>query len=109
MSGMPEETQIIYCQQCRARNDADDKYCHKCRARLMVVNWAEEAEDATLFDTSFLDEHLLERISALEESVRILYERLAIVQQLLTNQQRQEEDVESPAGQGVSGDRAADK
>ncbi len=34
----------------------------------MVVNWAEEAEDASLFDSSFLDEHLLERVSALEET-----------------------------------------
>ena len=106
---MSKETEVIYCQQCRARNDADDKYCHKCRARLMVVNWAEEAEEATLFDSSFLDEHLLERVTALEESVRILSERLAIVQQLLAKEHQRQEEVESLEGQGTTGDRAADK
>ena len=109
MSGMSKETEIIFCQQCRARNDADDKYCHKCRARLMVVNWAEEAEDATLFDSSFLDEHLLERVSSLEESVRILSERLAIVQQVLANEHQQQEEADAPEGQDVTGDRTADK
>ncbi len=106
---MKNETEIIFCQQCRARNDADDKYCHKCRARLMVVNWAEEAEDATLFDSGFLDEHLLERVNSLEESVRILSERLAMVQQVLANERLREVDVETPDGQGVTGDKAADK
>ena len=75
----------------------------------MVVNWAEEAEDASLFDSSFLDEHLLERVSSLEESVRILAEQLAIVQQRLAKERQQQEDVESLKRQGVTGDRAADK
>ncbi len=105
------QKEIVYCQQCRAQNDLEDKYCHKCRARLMVVNWAEEAEDATLFDSSFLDEHLLERVSSLEESVRILAERLAIVQQMLAkeHQSQEERDAEVREGQGVTGDRIADK
>jgi len=84
---MSEQLNVVYCQQCRARNDADDKYCHKCNARLMVVNWAEEAED-TLLEPSFLDEHLLERISALEENVRILSERLALIQQAMIGETR---------------------
>ncbi len=75
----------------------------------MVVNWAEEAEDATLFDSSFLDEHLLERVSSLEESVRILSERLAIVQQVLANEHQQQEEADAPEGQDVTGDRTADK
>lgn len=106
---MSQEKELVYCQQCRTRNDAEDKYCHKCRARLMVVNWAEEAEDASLFDSSFLDEHLLERVSSLEESVRILSEQLAVVQQRLAKERQQQEDVESLKRQGVTGDRAADK
>ncbi len=111
---MSQEKEIVFCQQCRARNDVEDKYCHKCRARLMVVNWAEEAEDAAVFDSSFLDEHLLERVSSLEESVRILSERLAIVQQMLANEQRyqeehEQEEHEAREGQGTTGDRAADK
>lgn len=105
--------EFVYCQQCRTQNDIEDKYCTKCRARLMVVNWAEEAEDATLFDSSFLDEHLLERVSALEESVRILSERLALVQQVLASEHQAREDVdtetETREGQGVAGDRIVDK
>ena len=106
---MSKDKEIVFCQQCRSRNDAEDKYCTKCRARLMVVNWAEEAEDASLFDSSFLDEHLLERVSALEESMRILSERLAIVQQMLTQEQQRQEDVDTCEGKVVTGDRAADK
>lgn len=88
---MSEQLNVVYCQQCRARNDADDKYCHKCSARLMVVNWAEEVED-TLLEPSFLDEHLLERINALEENVRILSERLALIQQAMIGATRDPED-----------------
>jgi len=108
-SSMPKETEVVFCQQCRSRNDAEDKYCRKCRARLMVVNWAEEAEDASLFDSSYLDEHILERVSALEESMRILSERMAIMQQTLTREHQHQEDPEACEGQGVTGDRAADK
>jgi hypothetical protein len=88
---MSEQLNVVYCQQCRARNDADDKYCHKCNARLMVVNWAEEVED-TLLEPSFFDEHILERISALEENVRILSERLALIQQAMIGASRDPED-----------------
>lgn len=106
---MPKETEVVFCQQCRSRNDAEDKYCRKCHARLMVVNWAEEAEDASLFDSSYLDEHILERVSALEESMRILSERMAIMQQTLGQERQRQEDPEACEGQGVTGDRAADK
>ncbi len=106
---MSKEIEIIYCQQCRTRNDVEDKYCQKCRARLMVVNWAEETEDATIFDSSFLDEHVLERVSALEENVRILSEHLAIMRRELAEVHQHQEDVESPEGRGSSEDRAADK
>ena len=109
MSNKENETETIYCQQCRARNDADEKYCRKCRARLMVVNWTEEAEDATLIDSSFLEEHLFERVSSLEESVRILSERLAILQQMIAREHQHSEEAEPLEGQGATGDRAADK
>lgn len=75
----------------------------------MVVNWAEEPEDAAIFDSSFLDEHILERVSSLEENVRILSEHLAVVQQKLAALQQHEQDVESLEGQGSSADKAADK
>jgi len=106
---MSKETEIIYCQQCRSRNDADDKYCQKCHARLMVVNWAEETEDAAIFDSSFLDEHILERVSALEENVRILSEHLAIMQQMLAKEHQLQDDVDSLDEHASSGGRAADK
>lgn len=64
----------MLCQVCGAVNGDDDEYCQRCNQKLLVVSGplavdAAEAEEDD--DEGFsLDEHLLERVSVLEEAVR---------------------------------------
>ena len=64
----------MLCQVCGASNGDDDEYCQRCNQKLLVVSGplavdpaAVEEDDEEGFS---LDEHLLERISVLEEAVR---------------------------------------
>lgn len=63
---------MIFCQVCTARNTLGREFCSKCGAKLLV------ASGAMSFDSSMalLDEHFLERISALEYAVTRLNERV---------------------------------
>ena len=83
----------MYCQVCGARNEDDAEYCQRCRQKLMVLSGSavagEEAIDAG--DEEFsLDEHLLERISMLEEVLKRIGET---VQKVLSAMERQEESI----------------
>ncbi|MEM8962887.1 MAG: tetratricopeptide repeat protein [Acidobacteriota bacterium] len=67
------------CQFCGARNPDDRNYCYRCQNRLIVVSGILDPEDLEAFDATpeeqfSFDEHLLERISLLEDSVRRVYE-----------------------------------
>ena len=63
---------MIHCQNCTTRNSLNREFCWKCGARLLV------ASGATPFDSTipFMEEHVLERISALEYSINILIKRV---------------------------------
>lgn len=59
----------MYCQTCGAWNaDENAEYCGRCKAKLLVVSGPRAADDEP--EGLELDEHLLERISSLEEVVR---------------------------------------
>jgi tetratricopeptide (TPR) repeat protein len=65
----------MLCQTCGAFNDDEREYCSRCQNKLLVlsgVNAFEEddSEDYEEEDDVSLDEHLLERVSALEEIVK---------------------------------------
>ncbi len=65
----------MYCQVCSAWNDDQRESCRRCDQKLLVVSGAYTLEDQDAFDDLpeeqySLDEHLLERISILEEAVR---------------------------------------
>src|SRR5947209_16477306 len=65
----------MLCQTCSAFNDDEREYCSRCQNKLLVlsgVNSFEEddSEDYEEEDDVSLDEHLLERVSALEEIVK---------------------------------------
>jgi tetratricopeptide (TPR) repeat protein len=63
---------MIHCQNCTTRNSLNREFCWKCGARLLV------ASGATPFDSTipFMEEHVLERISALEYSINVLIKRV---------------------------------
>jgi tetratricopeptide (TPR) repeat protein len=63
----------MLCQTCGTFNSDDAaEFCVRCKAKLLVVSGrrAEEEGESGAPDEITLDEHLLERISALEEVVR---------------------------------------
>jgi len=65
----------MLCQSCGAFNDDEREYCSRCQSKLLVLSGLatfeqEEAEDYEEETDVSLDEHLLERVSALEETVK---------------------------------------
>jgi tetratricopeptide (TPR) repeat protein len=71
----------VFCQSCGAVNPSEQEACHRCGNKLLVVSGvaesAETTEDFFIQAQEDLEEHLLERISALEDGVRRLSRALA--------------------------------
>ena len=63
---------MIHCQNCTTRNSLNQEFCWKCGAKLLVPSGAAPFDPAI----PFMEEHVLERISALEYSVNVLTKRL---------------------------------
>ncbi len=63
---------MIHCQSCTTRNSLNREFCWKCGARLLVPS------GPAPFDAGipFMEEHVLERISALEYSINTLTKRV---------------------------------
>ncbi len=68
----------VLCQVCGAKNPPDREVCHRCGAKLLIVSGPADAETPELTEEAFfqaqeaLEEHLIERITALEEGFRQL-------------------------------------
>src|ERR1041385_2073310 len=65
----------MLCQTCGAFNDDEREYCSRCQNKLLVLSGVsafeeDESEDYEEEDDVSLDEHLLERVSAIEEIVK---------------------------------------
>jgi hypothetical protein len=65
----------VLCQLCGVANPDGPEHCRNCGQKLLVVSGVSqipvEADDEILFEAQEqLDEHLLERITSLEEAVR---------------------------------------
>ena len=65
----------MLCQTCGAFNDDEREYCSRCQNKLLVLSGlsAFDEEDVEEYDEEedlSLDEHLLERVSAIEEIVK---------------------------------------
>lgn len=61
----------MICQVCGAANDLDQELCRKCQSKLLVVSGSSETYDEGPSGEGIsLDEHLLERVSVLEEIVK---------------------------------------
>ena len=63
---------MIHCQSCTTRNTLDRDFCWKCGSKLLVPS------GGVPFDSTipFMDEHVLERISALEYTINTLSKRV---------------------------------
>ena len=65
-----------YCQKCLAGNPLGTEFCTRCGTRLMIIVEPPAARYETNETGPANDEHLLERISALENRVSRLSEKL---------------------------------
>jgi tetratricopeptide (TPR) repeat protein len=63
---------MIHCQNCTTRNSLNREFCWKCGARLLVPSGPAPFDAAI----PFMEEHVLERISALEYSINLMSKRL---------------------------------
>src|SRR5262249_4397245 len=63
---------MIHCQNCTTRNSLDRDFCWKCGSKLLVASGNVPLDSAM----PFLDEHVLERISALEYTINALNKRI---------------------------------
>jgi tetratricopeptide (TPR) repeat protein len=85
----------MFCQVCGARNPDDQEYCLRCHQKLLVLSGTmvedEQSYEEQVAEESFsFDEHLLERISILEEAVKRTAET---VRQLLGALHKQEKNI----------------
>jgi tetratricopeptide (TPR) repeat protein len=65
----------MLCQTCSAYNEDDREYCFRCQNKLLVLSGVQSFEEDEIEDYDeeedlSLDEHLLERVSAIEEIVK---------------------------------------
>jgi len=61
----------MFCQVCGARNPDDEELCVRCQSKLLVLSGIGVVEEGREPQEEIpLDEHLLERISTLEELVK---------------------------------------
>src|SRR5262249_3904614 len=65
-----------FCQKCLARNPLGQDFCARCGTRLMIVVEPPAARFETAEPPPPTDEHLLERISSLENRFARLTEKL---------------------------------
>jgi tetratricopeptide (TPR) repeat protein len=76
---------VVFCQRCKLVNSLGAEHCEACGTRLMLTSHPRTSSLAEIGDYS-LEEHLLERISALEAAVARANERF---EQLLELAQQQ--------------------
>lgn len=83
----------MLCQVCGARNADEQEFCQRCHHRLLVLSGTMGVDEDggyedDLEDAVSLDEHLLERISFLEEAVKRTAETVRQVLSALHKQER---------------------
>ncbi len=83
----------MLCQACGAFNDDEREFCYRCQNKLLVLSGVGSFEEDDLDDEYddgdvSLDEHLLERVSALEEVVKRTTEGLRGAIDALQKQER---------------------
>lgn len=83
---MQENEIVHYCQKCLAANALGQDFCFRCGTRLMIVVEPASMRYDNPETSSAGDEHLLERISVLENRLGRLTERLERALDLLLRQ-----------------------
>src|SRR6266481_3704041 len=82
---MQQSAVLHFCQKCRAANPLGQEFCLRCGTRLMLVVEPPSARVGSP-DTTPNEEHLLERLTILENTMARLAERLEQGLKLLLRQ-----------------------
>ncbi len=82
---MQQRAILHFCQKCRAANPLGQEFCLRCGTRLMLVVEPPSARVGSP-DTTPNEEHLLERLTILENTMARLAERLEQGLKLLLRQ-----------------------
>src|SRR5258708_632512 len=82
---MQQSAVLHFCQKCRAANPLGQEFCLRCGTRLMLVVQPPSMR-VGLAETTPNEEHLLERLTILENTVARLAERLEQGLKLLLRQ-----------------------
>jgi tetratricopeptide (TPR) repeat protein len=83
----------MLCQTCSAYNDDDREFCFRCQNKLLVLSGVSAFEEDEIDDYEeqedlSLDEHLLERVSGLEEIVKRTAETLRSIVEAVHKHER---------------------
>ncbi len=83
----------MLCQTCSASNENDREYCYRCQNKLLVLSGVsafeeDEIEEYDEQEDLSLDEHLLERVSGLEEIVKRSAETLRSIADAVQKHER---------------------
>jgi hypothetical protein len=82
---MQQRTISHFCQKCRAANPLGQEFCSRCGTRLMIVVQPPSVRVDSA-ETTPHEEHLLERLTILENTLARLAERLEEGLKLLLRQ-----------------------
>lgn len=75
-----------YCQNCRQQNVLGESKCRRCGARLMLVVFPQSLKYDTNYVPTYYEDHLLERVTALELRLAQITERLSTTLDLMLRQ-----------------------
>ncbi len=79
----------MICQVCGFRNDDEREICDRCQSKLLVISGPSDSyEETSSGESVSLDEHLLERVSVLEEVVKRSAETLRSLLEALNKQEK---------------------
>ena len=83
--GMQQRAISHFCQKCRAANPLGQEFCLRCGTRLMIIVQPPSVRIDSI-ETTPHEEHLLERLTILENTMARLAERLEQGLKLLLRQ-----------------------
>src|SRR5215203_2685177 len=78
----------IFCQRCKSPNDMGEDLCGQCGTRLMLLVEPSGARFESRGTGGGMEEHLLERVTAIENNISRVIDKLEKMAELMLKQSR---------------------
>jgi tetratricopeptide (TPR) repeat protein len=78
----------IFCQRCRAANELGEELCSRCGTRLMLMVEPTAARFEDRSTSTGMEDHLLERVTSIENNISRLIDKLEKMAELMLKQSR---------------------